>query len=159
MRTELYWVDPHLAVMPRPRGGDWLTDEIAAWAKAGLNVVVSLLEEDEVAELELADEAAHCQATGMTFLSFPIADRGVPSSAEECRKVIAELVHHRREGRKIGVHCRQGIGRASLVAACVLTQEGISPADGFALIASCRGRTVPDTPEQVRWLEGWVGAK
>jgi len=42
--------------MPRPRGGDWLDGEIQSLAKAGVNVVVSLLTADEIAELELQDE-------------------------------------------------------------------------------------------------------
>ena len=35
MHTELYWIPGpwlgRLAIMPRPRGGDWLEDEIRSW--------------------------------------------------------------------------------------------------------------------------------
>ena len=54
---ELHWVtelEPHrLALMAAPRGGEWLTEEVAAWHTAGVNTVVSLLEPFEVRELEL----------------------------------------------------------------------------------------------------------
>jgi hypothetical protein len=47
MRTELYWVEGpwsgRLAIMPRPRGGDWLEEEIQSWRRSGIDVVVSLL--------------------------------------------------------------------------------------------------------------------
>jgi hypothetical protein len=69
-----------LAILPRPRGGDWLEDDIRSWQQAGLDLIVSLLTSDEIAELGLAEEARLCQASGLQFLSFPIVDRNVPSS-------------------------------------------------------------------------------
>ena len=60
MRTELYWIDGpwpgRLAIMPRPRGGDWLEEEIQSCRQADVNVVVSLLTCDEQTELSLAEE-------------------------------------------------------------------------------------------------------
>jgi len=67
-----------LAVMPRPRAGDWLAGEVASWRQSGLDVIVSLLEPGEVNELELDEEQSLCEQTGVTFLSFPIPDRGLP---------------------------------------------------------------------------------
>jgi hypothetical protein len=39
-----------LAIMPRPRAGDWLEDEAISWRRQGLDTVVSLynVEGDEV---------------------------------------------------------------------------------------------------------------
>ena len=39
MQAELYWIDDtrrNLAIMPRPRAGDWLSEEVASWRLAGL---------------------------------------------------------------------------------------------------------------------------
>jgi hypothetical protein len=51
MGTELHWVDGPWpgkpAVASRPRGGDWLEDEIASWRRAGIDTVLSLLAPDE----------------------------------------------------------------------------------------------------------------
>src|ERR1700688_830549 len=84
VRNEVYWIKSptmgRLAIMPRPRGGDWLDDEVASLRAAGVDVVLSLLTPGEVAELDLAEEQALCEAQGMQFLSFPILDRSVPSS-------------------------------------------------------------------------------
>ena len=71
-----------LAIVARPRGGDWLEDEVEAWRAAGLDVVVSLLEQDEAHELGLEDEAKACAARGLKFIEFPITDRGVPASLQ-----------------------------------------------------------------------------
>jgi hypothetical protein len=46
--------------MARPRGGDWLTDEVQAWQDACVDVIVSLLMREEQQELELLDEAPLC---------------------------------------------------------------------------------------------------
>ena len=51
MKAELSIVDGpwpgRLAIVPRPRGGDWLEDEVRAWREAGVDIVVSALEADE----------------------------------------------------------------------------------------------------------------
>src|SRR5262245_56487867 len=119
MRTDLYWIEGpwhgRLAIMPRPRGGDWLEDEIAAWRRAGVDIVVSALTKAEVAELDLAEEAPLCSANGIEFVGFPIADRGVPDPA-----TAAELVHRLDQklasGKRVAIHCRQGVGRSALLA-------------------------------------------
>jgi len=47
MGTELYWVGGpwpgKLALASRPRGGDWVEDEMADWRRAGIDTVLSLL--------------------------------------------------------------------------------------------------------------------
>jgi protein-tyrosine phosphatase len=160
LRAEVYWIttgiDRRLAIMPRPRAGDWLADEVTSWRQEGLDVVVSLLQPAEISELGLAEEADTCRAAGLVFISFPIPDRGVPLSGKELAELITELVAHLREGRRIGIHCRIGVGRSALVAACLLACEGVGISQAFATIGRCRGLTVPDTQEQVRWVEEWV---
>lgn len=66
--------------MPRPRGGEWLEDEIRSLKGSRVDVVVSLLEREEMVELEILNEESHCLAAGISFLSFPIRDRSVPES-------------------------------------------------------------------------------
>src|SRR3954470_12569049 len=95
MRTELYWVQGpwpgRLAIMPRPRGGDWLEDEMQSWRRSGVDVVLSLLTPDEVTDLNLSDESAWCRANGIHFCSFPVTDRGVPSSREAFSDLVTKL--------------------------------------------------------------------
>lgn len=69
--------------MPRPRSGDRPGDKLQALAKAGVNVLVSLLTADQIAELELQDEERLCGDCGIRFISFLIPDRGVPLSMPE----------------------------------------------------------------------------
>src|ERR671926_151553 len=103
MKAHVYWIDgPYpgrLAIFPRPRGGDWLEDEVQAWAGAGLNVIVSLLTEEEVADLDLAQEAELCRASGLEFISFPVIDRSVPASREETRHLANRLASLLSKGK------------------------------------------------------------
>ncbi len=50
MTPDLFSIPGHwagrLAIVTRPRGGDWLEDETAGWQQVGLDVIVSLLEAD-----------------------------------------------------------------------------------------------------------------
>ena len=156
MGTELYWIPgschSRMAILPRPRGGDWLEDEVRAWRLAGVDVIVSLLTSDEVADLDLAQEAGFCQAKGMEFLSFPIVDRGVPASRRATLDFVKKLANILAEGKSIAIHCRQGIGRSALIAACLLVLSGINPEMAFRRVSAARGSSVPETSGQRQWV-------
>ena len=69
-----------LAVMAKPVAGEWIDDEFAGIAAAGIRQVASLLEPSEAIEVGLGDEQKVCERHGMRFLTYPLADRGLPSS-------------------------------------------------------------------------------
>ena len=156
MKTELYWIDGpwsgKLAIVPRPRGGDWLEDEVGAWRQAGLDVVVSLLTQDEVADLDLTQEAKLSRAKGIEFVVFPIPDRSVPLSRKDTVELVKILHTLLAEGKNVGAHCRQGIGRSALLAACLLVFAGIEPKTAFRHVSVARGSVVPETLEQRDWV-------
>ena len=79
----LYWIkaqELRLAIVARPRGGDWLLDDLKSLKQAGIEVLVSLLTGAESHELGLLEEAQCCKEVGIVFLTFPIEDRAAPSS-------------------------------------------------------------------------------
>ena len=161
--AEVYWIPGpwrgHLGIVPRPRGGDWLADEIRSWRAAGLNVVTSLLTPGEVAELDLQEEAELARAAGVEFHAFPIPDLGVPRSRSDFFWLVSELEQALKDGENVAVHCRQGIGRSSLVAASLLVSAGEDPNESFRRIAEVRGRPVPETPEQAEWVSQMASVK
>ena len=153
MLSEFYWIEapgvPRLATMARPRAGDWLEDEVAHWARSGVGMVVSLLAPDEIDDLQLGMEAALCRRSGIEYRSFPIPDRGVPDDAGAARCFAAEIAD---TGKTIAIHCRAGIGRASIMAALVLIWRGMGAEAALHAIEKVRGLPIPDTEEQRAWV-------
>jgi len=139
MFTELHWIDGpwpgRLAISARPRGGDWLVDELKGWRAAGVTKVVSLLTPDEEDALGLEYEKQASLDAGLAFLSFPIVDRSVPSSDDEATGLIEELDNALTHGQQVVVHCRQGIGRAGLIASAILIAREV-PSDDATLQVS-----------------------
>lgn len=156
MNPKLYWIDAQfpgkLAISARPRGGDWLEEEIEGWRKAGVDVVVSLLTSEENEDLHLEQESQLSSAQGIQFISLPIEDRGVPTPGPEASAVVEDVSDMLRRGRNVAIHCRQGIGRSGMVAAAVLSTQGSTPEDALNRVSRMRGLDIPETPEQRNWV-------
>jgi protein-tyrosine phosphatase len=153
---EIFWIgeDPRvrLAVVLRPRGSDWLEDELSRMKRNGINVLVSLLEEEEAFELGLSEERLQASQLEMTFLSFPIPDRHIPPDVAAFRDFVTGLADRVHAGEGIGVHCRGSIGRASITSACTLIHLGWEPSAALDAIEETRGCAIPDTAEQRQWI-------
>ena len=138
--------------MPCPRGHEWLLEELSGWRGAGIDSVISLLEDREARDLGLTEEARLCRSLGMSFLSFPVPDRGVPPSVRQAALLVERVRSEVRAGVGVGIHCLAGIGRSPLLAACVLVKLGVAAERVFPILSQARGFQVPDTPAQVKWL-------
>ncbi|MEZ4657731.1 MAG: dual specificity protein phosphatase family protein [Caldilineaceae bacterium] len=153
----IFWLDGpwpgRLAIVARPRGNEWLADEVRHWGHNGIDVVISLLTPPEKSELGLNQEALLAAEAGIQLLAFPILDRGVPSSLGEVSHFVEEVSALLQQGKNVAIHCRQGIGRSGLLAASLLVSAGIDPDHAFERIEDARGAPVPDTPVQRQWVE------
>lgn len=151
MRPTLFIIDRpgpgRLATMARPRGDDWLADELHGLAASGIDILVSLLTDAEIIELSLGREGQLAQAVGIDFYRLPTPDRHVPDR-QTMIHLAAALAQRLTEGGAIAVHCRHGIGRASTLAAAILVQEGLSAENAWARITAARRLPVPDTQAQ-----------
>jgi hypothetical protein len=156
MKAKVYWVPGpwpgKLGILPRPRGGDWLEDETATWREADIDMVVSLLEPEEEAQLLLAGEASAAAEKGIDFRLFPIPDRGIPVSRESVATLAGTITNALVTGRNVAVHCRQGIGRSGLIVAGVFAAAGQDVGTTLEALKQSRGLEVPETEEQRLWL-------
>lgn len=156
MAPEIYWVREvatgRLGIMARPRSGEWLQDEVRGWCRVGVTAVVCLLEASEVKELELHDEPVLCEKSMIEFISFPITDRGVPTSVRQTVQLADRIVSLLRTGATVVIHCRAGIGRSAVIAACALLRLGFPKQEIFPMLRRARGLPVPDTQGQEQWL-------
>jgi protein-tyrosine phosphatase len=143
--------DSKIGVMARPRGGEWLEDDIRSIREQGFSVVVSLLTDAEERELRLEDEAKLCKKLEVTFDRMPIPDLSVPTLDDQTVAVLAKLRKLHAAGNSIVVHCRAGIGRAPTIAACLLLSPECNIHSAFRKLSAARGFTVPETPQQREW--------
>lgn len=141
----IYWIDyplpGQLGIGPRPRNAEDV---------AGVDLVITVLTEEERREF------------GLEWLSanrLHVEDRSIPPSRERLSEVVNAAVDTLKDGGRVLVHCRAGIGRSAIVAGCILAELGMRPAESILdRIAEARGVTVPDTPEQALWLCEYVRA-
>jgi protein-tyrosine phosphatase len=143
--------------MAHPRGGPWLAEEMSGLAQAGVDVFVSALTWEEDHRLGLTEVAVAAAAAGVEFVSYPIADRGVPRAQDIAgdTDVVAlgvRLAAHVRAGRFVVTQCFAGIGRSTLLACATLVMLGVGPEESLRMVAEARGLPVPDTEAQRHWL-------
>lgn len=158
MHTKIHWInhptisEKYLGTMERPRGNDWLDDEINALKSQEVDCLVSLLEYSEQEELHLLEESNICKKYNIDFLNFPIEDVTTPTSEAAFLRFTQQLVTYLNQQKKVVIHCRMGIGRSSMLAAAVLIKMGCPTQGIFELISQFRGLEVPDTEEQKAWI-------
>jgi protein-tyrosine phosphatase len=152
----IYWIPhdtpPRLAIVARPRGNEWLENDLAKLKRDGIEVLLSLLEPDEARDLGLQHERDFAESIGIDFVSYPIPDRTIPVDKAGFHRLITQLAELVRTGTRVGAHCRGCIGRSTVATAAILIHLGIEPAEALALIEDSRGCAVPDTPEQLKWI-------
>jgi protein-tyrosine phosphatase len=155
--NRIFWVDlprpGRLAIVARPRGGDWLEDDVGTLCAEGFSTIVSLIEKAEMEELDLAAFPEHCRSRGIDFHHLPIPDRGVPPSLPRAIEIARAVAQKLAGGGSIGIHCRAGIGRSGLFASAVLVMSGWRPAAAIAAVSAARGLEVPETQDQRAWVE------
>ncbi len=150
----IYWIEAptpgRIAVMPRPH-----PDAFAELKAAGIDCIVSLLEEAEAAQLGLGNEAALATAEGMAFLHLPVVDHGIPSTIGSVEAMAAQISQRLQAGDGVAVHCYAGLGRSPLLIAAVLIDNGLSTVEACDLISAARGYSVPEMDEQYCWLQAY----
>ncbi|MEM1136439.1 MAG: protein-tyrosine phosphatase family protein [Bacteroidota bacterium] len=125
----VYWIDNfttgNVGMMARPKGNDWLEDEIQKLNFYNVDFVVSLLEWNEIQELGLEKEKYFCEQYNIQFIHLPIPDRNIPESNKNFIEFITHLNKALQNAKKIVIHCRMGIGRTSMVAAALLVSQSL----------------------------------
>jgi protein-tyrosine phosphatase len=153
----IFWIATRtpgrLAILLRPASGPVLQATVEDWHSAGIETVVCLMEEGELRSLGIEREGDVCREAGLEFIALPIVDFGVPGSTAEIAPVLREIAVTLRRGSRVGIHCRQSVGRSGLLACSLLVALGFEPIEAFHTVSKSRGVSVPETSEQRRWIE------
>lgn len=159
MYSKIYWIDKStnflgsLGIMARPRGNDWLKGELRWLKLRGVDCLVSLLESSEAYELGLSCESDLCRNHEIEFINYQIEDVNTPKDSDSFIALVKSLAGRIKKTEKVVIHCRMGIGRSSMLAAAILIHIRFDERKVFKIISKSRGMTVPDTDEQIEWIQ------
>ena len=152
MYTDLYRINLQetgsLSISARPRGHEWLENEISAWSKSGVTHIVSLLEKKEALNLGLRDEAFFSEQAKLSFTNFCIPDMQIPCNSNTFIDLALNLSQEIQSNEWIHIHCRAGIGRSGIMASTILYFLGYEPQEAIDHISHSRNLEIPDTDEQ-----------
>ncbi|MFO1539916.1 MAG: ADP-ribosylglycohydrolase family protein [Chloroflexota bacterium] len=120
----------------------------------GVETLVLLPEDAELADRGVPTLAAICAAAGISVLRHPIRDLDVPADVEGFRALLAEIEGQLRAGRTVAVACVGGLGRTGTVAACLLRATGLDGAAAIDATRAVRPGTV-EMPAQEAFVRAW----
>lgn len=117
------------------------------------DVLVSLLSDDELAEIGIADLDDAVAVHGIEHHRLSVRDGGVPDP-DQLPAVLA-LVDRLRDrllaGRTVVLHCRVGQGRSGMLAALVTASLWALPAEAIARVRRAQPRAV-ETVQQEHYV-------
>lgn len=102
-----------------------------------VDVLVSLVEEDELAWLQIADLVSTAEAHGIAVVRHPVVDGGVPEPSA-ATATVAAAVTLARSGQRVVFHCRGGLGRAGTFAALALRALGVPAPEAMVRVRAVR---------------------
>lgn len=143
LELNFHWIDTRFAVggrLPRHAGPQL--------ARTGISRVVDMHSEDR------DDDSV--AVSGIEVLRLPTPDRE-PVTQEVLSEGVRWVNRALAGGHGVLVHCEHGIGRAPLMAACVLVSYGAAPLAAIARLEQ-RRRVVSPSPAQLTALLGWARA-
>lgn len=124
-------------------GVDWERDldlDLGAISDWGASVLVSLMEEEEMAWYGAADLPQKAIELGLIHYHLPIVDFDIPDEAFEEQWQVAgkKLRHHLLSGESIVIHCLGGLGRTGTIVGRLLVEFGSDPDTAIRQIRAAR---------------------
>jgi protein-tyrosine phosphatase len=121
------------------------------------DLLVSLLEPHEYGLLKIPDLLDRARERGMRVRHLPIRDVNVPGSEKrgEFEGLVDEIVDELEAGKTVVAHCRGGLGRAGMTAACVLVRCGVGPDEAITTVRCFRKGAI-ERLAQERYIRKFV---
>jgi protein-tyrosine phosphatase len=121
----------------------------------GTDVLVTILEVEEMEWMRIADLREHAVAHGMESLWYPVEDLNAPGDEElpEFLAFLGDVLERLEGGRTVVVHCRGGLGRSGMVAACLLAVRDCEPERAIEVVRQARGPGAVEMPVQEDLVE------
>ncbi|MGI4878713.1 MAG: protein-tyrosine phosphatase family protein [Janthinobacterium lividum] len=146
MTADCTWLTPMLAI-----GGAVPPAGLRDFVRAEhIRAIVDLRAED-------CDDAAALGREGVAFLHLPTPDC-FPPDLTLIDRGVAFAAPRLAAGTPVLVHCEHGIGRAPLMALCILIAAGLAPLDAL-MLAKDRRPVVSPSPAQYEGWAAWIAAR
>jgi ADP-ribosylglycohydrolase/protein-tyrosine phosphatase len=142
---------------PLTSDGAWSRDlpsDLGSLRTWGAQALVTLLEDHEFDLLHVRRLGDMAEAAGLDWYHLPIPDMAAPGWQFERRWVYAGVRLRRllRRGGKVVIHCRVGLGRSGAIAARLMVELGMPPAEAISQVRRARPGAI-HTSEQQRHVE------
>jgi hypothetical protein len=139
----------------------WVRDDLAVGASFPMELATRLAREHGIrgavdVRIECCDDARVLEACGIELLHLPTVD-GDAIALEMIDRGV-RWVRQRLERRDpVLVHCEHGVGRSSLLAACILVDLGATPLDAVSTLKRRRPIVAWTLVQQERFVEWCSG--
>jgi len=161
-----YWVVPGRLLVgehPASRSRADSMDRLRRFLLAGVTCFVDLTEPTELPAYEPLLPLTTPEGRRIEYMREPIRDHDVPPDDERMSQVVETVDAALEAGHVVYLHCRAGIGRSAMVAACWLASRAGGGRDPLPRLQehwqeSSRSRdwpTVPETREQAAFVRSW----
>jgi ADP-ribosylglycohydrolase/protein-tyrosine phosphatase len=117
-----------------------------------------LLVEDVDLEMSRAGESIPAlEAAGVRVVRHPVRDMEVPTDPTAFRATLADVLARVRDGERVVVACRGGLGRTGTAVACLLVDAGVPADEAIARVREARPGTI-ERRVQEEFVLTWVAA-
>jgi hypothetical protein len=147
-----------------PSGLDlsWITETLAIGGSFAPNLTETLARDHRVAAVvdlrgEGCDDEVLLAQHGIELLHLPTVDFE-PISPRMLQRGIAFVTAHLADGRRVLVHCAEGIGRSAMLGLCVLVECGHAPLSALALAKARRSQVSPSRAQYEAWAR-WLATR
>lgn len=113
-----------------------------------VDTFVLLVEDHELAALEVPDAVEVMQGYRIDVVRHPIVDMDVPADPVQLRQVIADVADRIGQGRNVVVACRGGLGRTGTFVAVVLRYLGVDAPAAIAATRAARKGAIQTTGQE-----------
>jgi ADP-ribosyl-[dinitrogen reductase] hydrolase len=125
----------------------------------GASALVTLMRDTELRMLGVQRLGAHAEALRLDWYHLPVDDGSLPDSAFEVawQRAGPQLLARLRDGQRLVIHCRGGLGRTGTIAARLLVELGMEPAQALRQVRAARPGAVENSLQEAyvlgrQWL-------
>jgi len=163
---DAYWLVPGRLLVgahPGSRSRAQAMPRLRRFLESGVTCFIDLTEPDETPAYETLLPFATPAGRRIEYLREPIVDHGVPASRETMARIVSMLDAALASDHLVYLHCRAGIGRSAMAAACWLAERAGDADRALAQLADAWPQAaqsrfwprVPETEQQRQFVLAW----